>query len=315
MTNVAETLHSVLDPAGAHAQQIVSLWDLTIWICAAMYFLVVAFTVGLLLKRRAPSGPSDRALKQGLIVWTLAVVAGRAVLGVASVRTDGALAAPFGDAPLHLRVTGHQWWWDVEYIGGGDLPGVRTANEIRLPIDTPVRISLASSDVIHSFWVPSLHGKRDLIPDRPGEIRLEPRRIGVFRGQCAEFCGLQHALMGLTVIVSSRAAFDAWYERQAAPAREPTSAHARAGRQAFMDAGCATCHTIAGTAASGRVAPDLTHIASRRTLGAGTLPNLRGQLSAWIADPQHIKPGNRMPAIDLDAPSLQAIVAYLESLQ
>jgi cytochrome c oxidase subunit 2 len=192
---------------------------------------------------------------------------------------------------------------------------VITANEIHIPVGQPVEFQLKSRDVIHSFWVPTLHGKRDLIPRHVTTMTLQADRPGVYRGQCAEFCGYQHAHMAILVVAEPLEQFAAWLEHQRRPAAEPSDARQQRGQEVFLSAPCVMCHTIRGTLAGGRVAPDLTHIAGRHTLAAGTLPNTPGHLAGWIIDPQHIKPGNRMPAHSLNADDLQALLAYLGSLK
>jgi cytochrome c oxidase subunit 2 len=177
-----------------------------------------------------------------------------------------------------------------------------------------VRINVRTADVIHSFWVPSLDRKIDMIPGRENSIAFTAKRAGVFRGQCAEFCGLQHANMAFLVYADPPAAFRRWLASAAKPAAGPTTAAERRGRQVFSAAGCSGCHAIAGTAAKGALGPDLTHLASRRWLAAGTIPNTEGYLAGWIVDPQHFKPGNRMPSVPLQGGDLQALLAYLESL-
>jgi cytochrome c oxidase subunit II len=179
----------------------------------------------------------------------------------------------------------------------------------------PVAIQLSSPDVIHSFWVPNLHGKQDLIPGRDTDIHLQPTRTGVFRGQCAEFCGAQHANMAIYVIVESREDFEKWKARQLQPAVDSSDAVARRGRAAFMSSACPLCHTIRGTDAGGVSGPDLTHLASRMTLAAGAVPNGKGNLAAWIGDPQGVKPGNHMPRVSLGSEDLQSIATYLNGLE
>jgi cytochrome c oxidase subunit 2 len=190
-----------------------------------------------------------------------------------------------------------------------------TANEIHIPAGEPVRLLLTSTDVIHSFWVPSLSGKLDLIPGHINVLDIKADKPGVYRGQCAEFCGAQHANMATFIIAEPRAKFDAWWNDQLHPAAAPTSDEAKAGETLFLKRPCVMCHRIGGTPAGGTVAPDLTHIASRETLAAGTLTMSRGNLAAWVADPQGIKPGSHMPVVELDGDELNAIVAYLEELK
>jgi cytochrome c oxidase subunit 2 len=192
---------------------------------------------------------------------------------------------------------------------------LRTANDIHLPVGVPVNITLVSNDVIHSFWVPSLAGKQDLIPGRQNDISITPTKTGIYRGQCAEYCGAQHAHMALVVNVDSYGDFLKWWQHQLQPAPAPTTALARAGYAYVTSRQCSSCHAIAGTPASATVGPDLTHLASRRTIAAGTMPMGEGNLYGWIADPQSIKPGSRMPIVGLEPAELHAVVAYLETLK
>jgi cytochrome c oxidase subunit 2 len=192
---------------------------------------------------------------------------------------------------------------------------IRTANEIHLPVGVPVRITLASNDVIHSFWVPSLSGKQDLIPGRESDITILPKKLGIFRGQCAEFCGAQHAHMALVVNVDSYPDFIKWWDHQLQPAAPPTTPRALAGYNFVTSRQCSSCHNIGGTPASGTVGPDLTHLASRRSIAAGTLPMSEGNLYGWVEDPQSLKPGVKMPTIGLEPDQLHAVVAYLETLK
>ena len=203
----------------------------------------------------------------------------------------------------------------MRYLSDDPSRIIQTANELHLPAGVTARISLKSNDVIHSFWVPNLAGKQDLIPGRVSDLSVRPLREGRYRGQCAEFCGLQHAHMALDVTVESPAAFAAWRQRQSRPAPPPRTPLQLAGFNYVTTRECASCHNIAGTPASGQVAPDLTHFASRRSIGAGTFPMSRGHLYAWIADPQSAKPGNNMPYVGLEPNELHAIVAYLETLR
>jgi cytochrome c oxidase subunit 2 len=191
---------------------------------------------------------------------------------------------------------------------------VVTANEIHIPVGRPVLINTHSQDVIHSFWMPELHGKRDLIPGHPSAIWLQADRPGVFQGQCAEFCGLQHAHMRLIVVAEPEETFQAWLEAQRQSAQPPRDPLAERGMHVFVSGPCALCHAIRGTDAAGHVAPDLTHIASRATLAAGTLPNTPGHLAGWIIDSQSVKPGNAMPSMSLSPEDLQALLAYLGNL-
>jgi len=257
------------------------------------------------------------ALRIALAVWTGAVVAGLVGLALASYFTDRSLAYPNpGNRPVvSIELIGNQWWWDVRYHFQDPSKNFRTANELHLPAGSPAMVYLKANDVIHSFWVPNLAGKQDLIPGRVNDIVLLPTKVGHYRGQCAEYCGLQHAHMALDVIVDSPQDFARWMESQSRPATTPATPRQIAGYDFFMNRQCSSCHAVAGTRAGAGVGPDLTHLMSRKTIAAGTLPNGTGPLHAWIADPQGVKPGTNMPYIGLNADELHNVVAYLESLK
>jgi cytochrome c oxidase subunit II len=222
---------------------------------------------------------------------------------------------PAAEDPLRIHVIGHMFWWEVVYEGPDGEP-IETANEIRLPVGRPVSITVTTGDVIHSFWIPNLAGKIDMIPGHVNRIGFTPSETGVMRGQCAEFCGIQHTKMAFYTVVEPPDVFAAWLERQAGPARQPDTAELQAGRAAFVEHGCGACHTVRGVpGAEGDMGPDLTHVGSRLLL-AGFLEGNVGNLAGWIASAQHLKPGNRMPSFDrLDGPTLRAMAAWLESLE
>jgi cytochrome c oxidase subunit 2 len=231
---------------------------------------------------------------------------------VANLRVLHVTEAPAaGSTALTVEVVGHQWWWEVRYPGTNAV----TANEIHIPVGTRVLLIGRSADVIHSFWAPNLNRKIDIIPGRENRILLYADRAGRYRGQCAEFCGIQHAHMGLYVFAEPKAQFQAWLDRMSQPAAPPASAEAQQGARLFASMPCAGCHAIRGTSAAGKLGPDLTHVESRSTLAALTIPNTPAYLAGWIADPQRYKPGNRMPALDLSDTELRALVAYLEGLK
>lgn len=222
--------------------------------------------------------------------------------------------APAADSTaMTITVTAHQWFWQVRYEGEGE--GAETANEIHIPVRTSVNLQVRSADVIHSFWVPELNRKIDAIPGQTNAIELYAERTGVYRGQCAEFCGLQHAHMAFRVYAEPMARFEPWLANLRQPAREPTTPLARQGQQAFMRDGCAACHTISGTEAAGTVGPNLTHLADRETLAADTIPATHEDLFRWIQNPQAIKPGVKMPGLGLGPAKFHAIVAYLTGLK
>ncbi|HEX7128826.1 MAG TPA: cytochrome c oxidase subunit II [Rhodanobacteraceae bacterium] len=228
----------------------------------------------------------------------------------------GAASAPPGHPQITLEITGHQWWWQVRYLEyGKPARTFETANEIHVPVGIPVRLKLMSADVIHSFWVPQLAGKTDTIPGQTNVAWLEAGKAGVYRGQCTEFCGLQHAHMGVYVVAQSPKDFDAWWTHQLQPAAGPPGGLALQGQGVFQ-ARCAICHTVRGLAGSqGMMGPDLTHLMSRSTIAAGTLPNNTGHLAGWISNAQALKPGVDMPTENLDGPQLQALLAYLQTLK
>jgi cytochrome c oxidase subunit 2 len=228
-----------------------------------------------------------------------------------NLNTLAALSPAGKEAAITIEIIGHRWWWEVRY----PHHNIVTANEIHIPTGTRVELRLTSEDVIHSLWVPELNGKTDLIPGQSNRMFLYTARAGEYRGACAELCGLQHAFMLFTVIAQPPEEFERWVAQQQQPAPVPQDELTLRGQQIYLGAACVYCHTINGTSSTGVIGPDLTHLASRKTLGAGALPNTRGNLAGWIIDPQAIKPGNLMPPIYLEGDDLQALLAYLETLQ
>jgi len=228
------------------------------------------------------------------------------------------IAGPPANAAMTIRVTGHQWWWEIAYADKDVSRTFTTANEIRIPIGKPIRIELGTVDVIHSFWVPALTGKMDMIPGQRNVTWMQADKPGVYRGQCTEYCGQQHAHMGFIVLAQSPTEFETWRNHQLEPPRSPTSEegirHLATAQSAFMRH-CAVCHTVRGTAANGKVGPDLSHLMQRQTIAAATLPNSIGALSGWISNPQHIKPGNLMPTLDISAADLNGIRDFLQTLK
>ncbi|GLC23915.1 cytochrome c oxidase subunit II [Roseisolibacter agri] len=317
-------MQGALDAAGPQAAHIARLWWIALGVSAVVYALTMAaLFVAVTHRKRAPAvptiEPAPDAERRGRR-WVGAAVGATIVVLFAFLFADlvttRALAAI--ERPremLTVRVTGMQWWWRVEYRDTVSARTVTTANEIHVPVGRPVLLELESGDVIHSIWIPTLHGKRDLVPGQRNVLTVQADRPGIYRGECAEFCGHQHAKMALVVVAEPEAQFRAWYAAQHAEARPPADSLQLAGQQVFMSKACAVCHQIRGTPAGGRVAPDLTHLASRRSLAAGTLPNTRGHLAGWIIDPQSLKPGTRMPANEMRPDELRALLAYLESLR
>ena len=313
---------NALAPASHQSRDIADLF----WWMMGGAWIGLAIVVALLFwswKRRNRRGlGSDRAgEKPGeRASWYVVVAAGIAmpivVVATLFVISDifviQTTQAPASAATkLTVQVIGHQWWWEIRY------PGTRavTANEIHIPARTPVRVEVRGADVIHSFWVPELNRKIDAIPGRTNSIVLDADEAGRYRGQCAEFCGLQHAHMGFYVFADPPARFRSWLAHEATPAAPPSSALERTGQRLFMGGACSSCHTIRGTNAQGYVGPDLTHVADRTTLAALTLSNRRSDLAGWIGNAQHYKPGNQMPDLNLTASGRQALVAYLEGLR
>jgi cytochrome c oxidase subunit 2 len=309
---------SALQTAGPQAATISHLWWVFLAICVVVYVVVMVF-LGFALARANRSGAvprtSDRRLTRVVATATAATVVILFVLLVATEGTGRALSRRGDPDTLYVKVTGHQWWWQVQYQHPSPDQQFETANEIHIPVGRPVVFLLTSSDVIHSFWVPSLHGKMDLIPTHQNTLWLRADKPGTYRGQCAEFCGLQHAHMSLLVVAEPPDTFEKWRRAQVETARPPDTAGEGRGEAAFTSLPCAMCHTIRGTPAAGRTAPDLTHLATRHTIAAGTLPNTRGHLAAWIVDPQGVKPGNAMPQHPISADDLNALLDYLGSLQ
>lgn len=315
--------HSVLRPAGVQAEHIHALWQLTLWICAGVFALVLlALVLALMRARRtrarppAGSAPADgRATGRWVTAATVASAALLVALLVADVLTGRALSRLPADDTLLVEMTAQQWWWETRYLDAAGRPQFATAGELRIPVGRPVRVLLRSTDVIHTFWVPSLNGKKDMLPGRSTELALRADRAGTYRGECAEFCGLQHALMAFSVTAIEPQAFAQWQAAQQAPATAPASAQALRGKQLFESRGCAACHTIRGTSAAGQLGPDLTHVGGRALLAAGNVPNTPARLAAWIVDPQASKPGATMPASRLEPADAAALAAYLTGLR
>lgn len=312
---------SALEPQGLQSEQILQTFFIFLIVAAVVWIaVVIMLCVGMLRRKREAEQPL--ALQQsfertsGRIVLvlglaTLVVVLGLSIVSYAGQRTVFAK----DEHALILKIIGHQWWWEVRYED--DSPDKRfvTANEIRIPIGQPVKVELETADVIHSFWVPSLTGKMDLITGQKNELQFTAKNAGVYRGQCAEFCGLQHAHMAFAVLALSPDEFGRWRDHENQSASSPADPLGKQGEQLFRARGCALCHTIRGTLAGGQLGPDLTHVGSRTTVAAGTLPMSSATLAAWIADPQHVKPGNNMPQMPLQSDELIAIVHYLEQLK
>jgi cytochrome c oxidase subunit 2 len=317
---------SAVDAAGVQSERLGSLWWLFLGITAAVYIIVmVLLIIAFFRVKRAneqsepdiyPDAGRDKRIgniiKAAVGVTTIVLFA----LMITSFRTGRAVdTLSLSQDPLEIKVTGQQWWWQVEYIDPTPSNMVTTANEIHIPVGRPIKIKLESHDVIHSFWVPNLHGKKDLIPNYPTTIYFRADKPGIYWGQCAEYCGYEHAKMRLMVIAESADDFSAWYAASQKPAVEPVNDVQRRGQQIFLTTTCAQCHTVNGTNASGRVGPNLTHVASKPYIASASLANDRENLASWISDPQAIKPGIRMPMNTYSTEDLNALVDYIQSLK
>jgi len=312
----AATPLSYLESYGSRADPVRSLT----WAMLIISTVVVVIVTGLVLWGVLRGGPAEaagitregnglRLITAGLVV-TVVVLLGSVVWTMVVLAEVGAAPA----APkLTLDISGHQWWWQVRYEGETPAETFVTANEVHIPVGEPVRINLSSSDVIHSFWVPALSGKTDTVPGQVNTTWIEAHAPDTFLGQCAEFCGAQHAHMGFRIVAEPRDRFEAWLADQLAPAAVPADRIAAAGQETFGRR-CAACHAVRGTTAGGVFGPDLSHLSTRATLAAGAVPNTPGHLSAWIADPQHLKPGTRMPVVPLTGSELEQVRAYLATL-
>ena len=299
---------STLDPHGSAAARINGVWWLLFALAVAVFVVVGALMlVGALRRPRAGGdGPSDMAwiVAGGVVVPTVILL----VLAVDTVRTTRALRASARSGVEHIEVVGHEWWWEVRY----PHEGVLTADEVHIPVGRPIEVGLTTSDVIHSFWVPQLAQKVDTIPGQRNTLRFTATRAGTYRGECLQYCGVQHTNMNFVVVAQPPADFSTWAADNAQPPPTPTDATAAEGEQVFTNTPCAGCHTIRGTSALGTKGPDLTHFGSRLTIGSDTVPNTPDNLGTWIIDSQSLKPGNLMPPIPLSGEELRAVVAYLE---
>jgi cytochrome c oxidase subunit 2 len=303
---------SALDPAGKQAEELATLfWWMTagtvlIWLAVIGIALYAVFTP----ERQSLRGARRLIVIGGVIVPSVSLTA----LLCYALGLLPKFQAPSPPGSLRIAVRGEQYWWRVRYLPEGRAP-IELANEIRLPVGAPVEFELESQDVIHSFWIPSLGGKVDMIPGRRTRLALWPTRTGTLRGACAEYCGASHAFMSFSVVVQEPAEFARWLEQQAAPAATPEP-RARAGQEVFAMNGCGACHSVRGTDADGVIAPDLTHVGSRLTLAAGMFDNDDASFDRWVTHTKALKPGAHMPAFGmLPASDLEALAAYLESLQ
>lgn len=309
---------SVLNPASPQAAGVSLLW----WIMLLGAVIIFVAVMGLLFyglwQARGARGSRlswiasrNLVLAAGVAIPLLVLIS---LVGGSLLLSEAEASGP-PDGALTIRVTGWRWWWEIQYLDEEGEVLATTANEMHVPVGRPLALRLVSGDVIHSFWVPELSGKTDLVPGHVNTSWFEVERPGVFRGQCAEFCGTQHALMAFLVFAEPEPEFEAWLARQAQPAEAPEGEQERRGREVFQSSTCLSCHNIRGVSEVGVLGPDLTHFGSRESLAAVTRPNTIGHLGGWIADPQGIKPGNLMPATALDSEELTALIAYLRGLE
>ena len=314
---------SILNPNGPAAARLAELWWVMLGFGTLAFIVVVVLLLAALFRgRRANSdtNPDNTNLDLGRnwpiwggILFPLVVIA---IIFGYNIYTLAAVENQNENGVVKIEVVGRRWWWEVKY----PEQGITTANEIHIPVGVPVEIKLQTADVIHSFWVPELHGKMDLIPTRINKIVIQADQEGIYRGECAEFCGLQHAHMGFMVVAQSQADYDNWVQAQQQPAAAPPDPVAQHGQEVFMNVGCVFCHTVRGLddkeidRSSVDLGPDLTHLDSRLTIAGASLEQNRGNLAGWIVDAQHVKPGSLMPNMDIDSEELQALLAYLESL-
>lgn len=322
------TNQSVIDPVGPQSGKIAGLWWFFFWLLGAIFLVVMLATLRTLTRpnrgfnqepleqSHRPSAATEKRMSRVVTGATVTSVVILFVLIIASVSTGKAVSELGGKGDgLTIQVTGVQWWWQITYQNRDASQIVTTANEIHIPVGRPVQIRGISNDVIHSFWVPNLHGKADFVPSRVNTEWIRADKPGTYRGQCAEFCGLQHAHMIIYVIAESPENFRAWYQNQLKPAVPPADPMTQRGQKVFMNNACIYCHQISGTPASGQNGPDLTHFGSRLGIAANTLPNTPGNLGGWIVDPQSTKPGNHMATIAVNSEDLQPLISYLESLK
>lgn len=330
VSGITFAAQNALDPAGPLAGRINSLTRVMIYLLSAIFIIVMIVLAIAAFRRQRHTTPEpephnavippqhdrEQRLSHTVTAGVLLSVAILFVLLVSSFLIGHKVfTSPDRSNALIIEVNGRQWWWDVRYDHPVPSQIVTTANEIHIPVGRPIVLRLGSNDVIHSFWVPNLHGKMDMIPGRTQEFALQADRPGVFRGQCAEYCGHQHAHMALLVIAEPEDQFNAWYQAQLQPAPAPSTASQINGQKVFLSKPCVMCHRIQGTDAGGRLGPDLTHVASRQTIAAGTLNNSREHLSQWIQNSQDVKPGNRMPPIPVNGNDLNSLLDYVQSLK
>jgi cytochrome c oxidase subunit II len=312
LAGCAESAPSTLDAAGTGARRVEGLWWLLFWISVVGVLEVFALLGWALWRRRhdVRVRAGDATPFVGVLGVGIPFIVLVAVYGV-GLRDLNALVRPPTEPQLSVEVIGHRWWWEVRYP---EVAGAVTANEIHIPVDQSVRVRLRTADVQHSFWVPQLMPKTDLIAGKVNETWLNAERTGTFRGLCAEYCGLQHANMSLVVVAQPADEFTTWLRDLAAPVPSALTDQQRRGQAVFEANACAACHTVRGTTATGMVGPDLTTIGSRWSIGAGAAPNDVGHLGGWVVNPQTLKPGSQMPPQPVPASDLPDLLSYLQTL-
>jgi len=313
-TACADSAPSPVNPSSPRAEQVSQLWWILFAMSAAIFLLVLVVLIYGALREPGEAEQERRHAFGTPLIWIGGITMPIVVLGIVfllSTKVLVAFAGPLSPSRLTIEVTGHQWWWEVRYPQQGFI----TANEIHIPAGRQVEVKLTSEDVIHSFWVPQLQGKMDAIPGEINSLTLETSKAGTYRGGCLVYCGLQHTNMNFIVVVDPPAQFSTWVAAQQATPPSPADPTIAKGQQLFLGSACIYCHAVAGTNASARVGPDLTHFGSRQQIGAGVLPNNPGTLGGWIVNPQTSKPGNLMPPEDFSGPELQELITFLESLK
>ena len=321
-------VQSAMNPTGPQAQNIDRIWRLIFYTSIVVFLLVLTFLAIAIFRHRTlltdgavsadlrPAAEGELRRRNVIIAATVITIVILSVFVIESFVVGRGLTAELSRKQgVAIELTGHQWWWEARYMNVDASSIFTTANELHIPVGVPVSFSLKASDVIHSFWVPNLSGKKDLIPGKIATIWLQADQPGVYRGQCAEYCGLQHAHMALWIIAEPRDQYEAWLNAQLQTAPQPANDSQKRGRQIFLSSTCVMCHAVGGTIAGSNFGPNLTHVAGRTTIAAGTLENNREHLSQWISNSQLIKPGNKMPAQNLSSDDLNALLDYVESLR
>lgn len=315
-----------IDPAGPQSLRLSQLWWLMFFVCSLVFGLVILSTLLAISRRESsvvqsppdlnPSEKQENRRRNMVIAATSTTIAVLLAFLIFSFSVGRSMTAELASKnALTIEITGHQWWWEVRYLDASVSNIFTTANEIHLPVGVPVTFKLHAADVIHSFWVPNLSGKKDLIPGKDASIWLQADRPGSFRGQCAEYCGLQHAHMALWIVAEPQPQFEAWRQNQLKTAVQTATEPQSRGQQVFLTSSCVMCHAISGTPAGSNIGPNLTHVASRSMIAAATLQNTRDHLQQWVTDSQAIKPGNKMPQNNLSPADLDALLEYLGSLK